>query len=141
MLWRTTYTPEVTRNLEHGLPLSSPRAVIGVYSVAGLRELEIWWRLFEEDFSGEVTQFVLSNPGESDKWSSLLPQSRLDRTVLSSEIKPWLDITGQVENSRAFCTILTRERARIVVLGPPTEEVWEEVANIWREVRTSTGEG
>ncbi len=131
MLWRETYSPIVSRE-----PILTPFGnetfpVIGSLSLGAGREVEVWWRLFEEDFPGsavEVLPAVLENTA-----MDLRPPSRHRR--IRFEVADLSAIAGS-DPARAWCAVVQCGVAQIVVIGPPTEEVWDEVASLWRSVRT-----
>ncbi len=131
MLWRESYRPEVRRNLTTTSFLHESLPFIGSVSLEASREVEIWWRLFEEDFPGEVVEVVPES--SRDAVFALRAPSRHPRIRFDSEA---VQILGEIPRQRAFCAIVLNGIAELVVVGPPTEDVWEEVSTLWRAIRT-----
>lgn len=103
---------------------------IGSRSLDASREVEVWWRLFEEDFPGELLEVV---PAElvPDVFA-LRPPSRHSRIRVESSAA---NLAGLNEPGRAFCAVVQSGVAELMVIGPPTEEVWDEVATLWNALR------
>ena len=136
MLWRTSYSPVVLRESE-GTPLiSESLALIGSFGLSASREVEVWWRLFEEDFAGEVVEMLITDGQEAQQFANLRPPSRNSRIRTSADVLTWKDALGDIPDGRAFCALIQDGVAKIRVIGPPTEEVWDEVTTLWRAIRT-----
>ena len=136
MLWRTSYSPLVLRE-PVGTPLVSDNlALIGSFGLSASREVEVWWRLFEEDFSGEVVEMLITDGQEAQQIADLRPPSRNARLRTSDDVLKWKEAVGDIPDGRAFCTLIQDGVAIIRVIGPPTEEVWDEVTTLWRAIRT-----
>ena len=120
-----------------GLPIESqPLAIIGSYSLQASREVEVWWRLFEEDFAGDVTELLISETSLESAVEALRPTSRHSRIRFSQSVEPWQQATGNLEVTRAFCALASEGQSQLIVIGPPTEEVWDQVSTIWSKIRT-----
>jgi hypothetical protein len=136
MLWRTSYAPVVLRESE-GTPLiSESLALIGSFGLSASREIEVWWRLFEEDFDGEVVELLVTDGQEAQQIADLRPPSRKSRIRTSADVQKWKEAVGEIPDGRAFCMLIQDGVAIIRVIGPPTEEVWDEVSTLWRTIRT-----
>lgn len=117
MLWRKGYVTErVTGFCANwaGHPTNSiPSAVIGFYEADQLTNVELWCRLLRADF-GDAFDWRLLNLGvRSEELEAALPPSLFKRVIQGNpEYWPF---------GREFAW-----RADLVLVGPPTEDAWEE---------------
>ncbi len=131
MLWRESYSPTVIRDRIR-TPFSDESLVyVGSYALEASREVEIWWRLFEQELPGFLVEVVPESL--RDEVIALRAPSRHSRIRFDSAA---LGVIDEVEPHRAFCAVVRAGIAELVVIGPPTEEVWDEVCQLWREIRT-----
>ena len=61
MLWRESYKPEIRRDVVETPFDGETFPLIGSSSLLAGREVEVWWRLFEEDFPGAVFELLPDN--------------------------------------------------------------------------------
>jgi len=122
VLWRSAYQPRVleSRKLD-GLPEG---IVVGVFDPLGQAELGVWLRLFESaGWDRDVSILAIGMPGRR-KFESVLPPSRHSQIV-------WLDESGLRQTleidkpERSFAAVIVNGVADLLVVGVPTEEVWE----------------
>jgi hypothetical protein len=92
--------------------------------------------LFEEDFAGEVVELLITDGQETQQIADLRPPSRKSRIRTTADVLKWKEAVGDIPDGRAFCTLIQNGVAIIRVIGPPTEEVWDEVTTLWRTIRT-----
>jgi hypothetical protein len=136
MLWRTSYSTTVVSTAKV-LPIEDHKvAIIGSYSLEASREVEVWWRLFEEDFPGDATELLISESSLESAVGALRPPSRHSRIRFSQSVEAWQQATGNLEATRAFCALASEGQSQLIVIGPPTEEVWDQVSTIWSKIRT-----
>jgi len=116
VLWRAAYEPQVLG------PFPVPTfdgVLVGGFDVLSLSEMEIWMRLLES--SGIDWRFGLV--GDWDV-SDLVRPSRLSRCMRLEEF--WRSAVSPDRVERSFCAFVRDGVAVRTVVGPPTEEVWEE---------------
>lgn len=131
MLWRVPYEPLVKRDVPfreltgvnlQGLPGRSgeARIILGASSSMAFLQLETWRRL------------LLSAGLKPDQEWGLFPDSMENRESLRAIVIPdrydvvFLDADMEMDPDRPiFAALLQGQRAEQLVLGPPTEEVWE----------------
>ena len=131
MLWRESYSPRLIREKIRTPFSDESLLLIGSRSLSASREVEIWWRLCEEDFMGFAVE-VLPEACQ-DEAGILRAGSRQARIRFNSEA---LSIVQELPDDRAFCAVVRDGIAELIVVGPPTEEVWDEASTVWRSIRT-----
>jgi len=113
MLWRKGYVTERVTGFCANWDGVCPPAVIGFYEADQLTNVELWCRLLKADF-GEGIEWRLLNLGiEPGDLEAALPPS-LAKRLIQGNPADW-------PFSREFAW-----RAGLVMVGPPTEEAWEE---------------
>ena len=131
MLWRESYKPEIRRDVVETPFDGETFPLIGSSSLLAGREVEVWWRLFEEDFPGAVFEVLPDNLASevmAVRAPSRQPRIRFDSRLIAQ-------VEG-LADERAFCLLVHEGVAKLTIIGPPTEEVWDEVASLWRTIRT-----
>lgn len=131
MLWRESYKPEIRREVVATPFEGETFPLIGSGSLLAGREVEVWWRLFEEDFPGTAVEVLpdrLTAEAMAVRAPSRQPRIRFDARVIDG-------MRGLMDD-RAFCMLVHEGIAKLTIIGPPTEEVWDEVASLWRTIRT-----
>lgn len=120
MLWREAYD---TRRLGD-ISLTSPKgtvfgtALIVAAGVAALPEFGVWTRLVESDFGAEAWRGILV--GEPRAFEEALPPSRLARC----DLRPSIELP--IVTGRVLAGVWSPEGLRSVMVGPATEEAWDE---------------
>jgi len=126
VLWRESYTPAIRSGTV--LPsVSLPEAtqcVAGAFAASDFRDLEVWRRLFET----ASFQYALLAPAALEE---MFPPTIQRRFVTMTDSTAWLEAIG---NARAFAYIVGAETCPQLVIGPPTEEVWEGFETLVREL-------
>lgn len=112
-------------------------AVIGGLSVASDVARQVWSRLVQSDFGadaryGEVVFRPFWTPEERLELEAITPPSRLFRTrLLEDPGGTWRSFIEPDSDSQAFALIAP---LGLLMVGPPTEEAWEEFANGLRRI-------
>lgn len=116
MLWRKGYvTVRVTGFCAQwdGYLQAIPEVAIGFDSADQLTNVELWCRLLRADFGDEFRWCLLNLGVPSEELGAALPPSLLKR-VIQGNPADW-------PFNREFAW-----RADLVMVGPPTEDAWEE---------------
>lgn len=122
MLWRQPYQPRVLEAVRvEGLP---DGILVGVFDPLGQAELGVWLRLFESAGQDRQVKILAIGMPSPRKFEAILPPSRHSQVV-------WRDEGGLAQTlaidkpERSFAAIVTGGIADLLVVGLPTEEVWE----------------
>ncbi|QYK53194.1 MAG: hypothetical protein KF824_13180 [Fimbriimonadaceae bacterium] len=119
MLWRKGYVTERVTGFcakWDGSLQTIPEVVIGFYHADQLTNVELWCRLLRADF-GDDSDWRLLNLGvSSEELESAFPPS-LSKRVIQGNPEDW-------PFDREFAW-----RADLVMVGPPTEDAWEEFSD------------
>lgn len=128
MLWREAYDTRRLGDLPP-FPLEGLRAgqALIVVGIAALPEFGIWSRLVENDFGTDAWRGILV--GHSGPFEEALPPSRLARCLVAEAV----DLP--VVEGRVLAAVWTREALRSVMIGPATEEAWDEFSDAMRAAR------
>lgn len=127
MLWRPAYKPRVLRGTSLPSPVEGP--FVGAFDLRAQSELGIWLRLFDEaEISAPI---LLTQPewtaAQRRMGSAVFPPSRQGQVVWNEDPSGhWADLVQPDRPERSFAGIGVDGTASIFVIGPPTEEVWEE---------------
>ena len=133
MVWRVPYVPECRSGVE--LPAVAltdldeavqplPGIFFGAVSVRAFRELGLWQKLAASE-ALDYRLLLAIPPNEHALISQLFPPSQRS-LILLSESAIWQAWRGDSEETKTFGVIVRDGRAKFVVLGLPTEEVWDE---------------
>lgn len=126
MLWRKGYVTERITDFcadwgdavdaAGSLPSFIPVAAIGFFESEQLTDVELWCRLLQADFPNQ-SDWVLLNLGvPEEELEMALPPSLLKRVYASCPVN-W-------PFGREFAW-----RPGLVMVGPPTEDAWEEFSS------------
>ncbi|CAN5463008.1 hypothetical protein BH11ARM2_BH11ARM2_18110 [soil metagenome] len=113
------YQPRVDRDVS--VPPLPDGVYLGGFSPLAQSELGVWRRLFQSE--GWGFSLLLFGAG----WEAVLPASLLGLRFEGASEPLWLGRISPDRPERSFAVVVRGGRARILVVGPPTEEVWEEV--------------
>jgi hypothetical protein len=91
-----------------------------------INEAHIWSRLFRED-ALSLSFRVFFHPASMQE---LVPPSWLSATSFDSNAQIWLDLVKPDSEQRAFAVVTDGEWIKMLVVGPPTEEAWEEFSGL-----------
>ena len=129
MLWRAGYTPEVrTDAVVPRLDIRPEiRCIAGCFGPQDYRDIDIWRRLFE---SAGFDYRLLCPP----ELSEMFPPSVTSKLFPVSELQPWQNAVG---STRVFAFVKSDGPTPFLVIGPPTEDVWEKFESLVRELGAS----
>ena len=129
MLWRAGYTPEVrTHALVPRLEIQPPiRCIAGCFGPQDYRDIDIWRRLFE---SAGFDYRLICPP----ELTEMFPPSIASKLSPVGELRPWLDAVG---SERVFAFVKSDGPTPLLVIGPPTEDVWAKFESLVRELSAS----
>jgi len=124
VLWRTPYKPRVLeRSSVPGLP---DGICLGIFDARAQSELGIWLRLFESAGIDRSTHIVAVGLKDRRKVETVLPPSRHGQLLLlADEEKTISNLINPDRPERSFAAIVRHGFAPLLVVGAPTEEVWE----------------
>lgn len=117
MLWRKGYETRKLEDFEVPLGVECV-VVIGISALDQVTDAELWMRLLDKDFPGldwRILSFGLD-------LGVGLPGSRMRRVV---------EVEGDWGLDREFCLCVP---ARFLMVGPPTEDAWEEFSGVIQDV-------
>ncbi len=142
MLWREPYTPRLLSDiavpplsmmpLYPGADSPGPKyALIAGFSLWAIGEMGIWHRLFLDGGFQSATAFIdqdWSPKAIQELGDSVPSSSHRNNYVISDPDALWRQLIEPDKPERSFAAIIRDEVAERVVVGPPTEDVWEEFA-------------
>lgn len=101
-----------------GLPFDAGdwQALVGCSGLEGLVGLGVWWRLMDQ--SGVRFATVVLGEVSGSEAELVVPRSR-HATVVVVDSLPWASFLAG--RPMAWCP-----QAHLLMLGPPTEDAWEE---------------
>lgn len=151
MIWREAYE---TRVLEGGesppvlgaslsgddLRLHGPYVVVAGFELRSLTEREVWRRLIASAF-GTPEWFVDGvvahgwNAQTLEHFRMVTPKA-LHRTTfaLVDPAWEWHRLVQPDRANRSFAAVIAQGQARLLMVGPPTEEAWERFEREIRDV-------
>ena len=151
MLWKQSYRTRILRDLGcpdagvtnlDGSPNSEERQVwIAGFGFDAIADQGVWWRLFQSEFPRDENvkkAFIFDKvlPSTAESALAMIPKSEGCQCLLVEDpLGAWKSLVTPDADSRGFAGILERDRIALMMIGPPTEDAWEEFSNFWR-VRT-----
>jgi hypothetical protein len=148
MLWKESYRTKIIRDLKcpesqivtlAGVPYESSIQVwIAGFGFECLTEQSVWWRLFESDFAGDQRvrkMFILDlvNKQVMNEVQALVAPSEFSRiSFIEDQRQVWTELIKPDTQHRGFAAIFENGQLPLVMIGPPTEDAWEEFSNFWR---------
>jgi hypothetical protein len=96
--------------------------LVGGLSLSALPEMEIWMKLLEQSALGE---WMIGLPGELVAEAQALVAPKRLRRLIEIDQSVWKQIVQPDQPSRSFCLVAGGGVVLRLVIGPPTEEVWE----------------
>lgn len=130
MLWREPYRTRILRKVAFPSELEFA-AVVGGFNLSSDVGRQVWGRLIQSDFGGDARfgEIVLRpywTPEERAELEAITPPSRLFRTrLLEDPGSSWRKLVQPNSEEQAFALI---QPLGLLMVGPPTEEAWEEFA-------------
>lgn len=151
MLWRERYDTRVLYDVE-ALPisglnlsaqpesLSSGHIALGSFSPEGYMGMGVWLRLIETEYGLDSVRIVFFCEGwsleEREDLEFVIPKSLQNRTLLCSiGSEHWRKIVQPDHHGRAFSALISNSGVRCLMIGPPTEERWDEFQLAVRSLR------
>jgi len=107
------------------------------FAFSAMADQGVWWRLFQSDFVNDqrvVKVFICSHVGknELDTALSLVPPSEASRAYLVSDLNAvWRKAIRPEDEGQGFTAIIENGKIPLAMIGPPTEEAWEEFHSEW----------
>ena len=142
MLWREPYRPRVEIDIVVPELTGNASVILGAFDLRAQRELGVWQRLLHEaDLTKEYRLLLISSPdapiSRGDAESAFPPSlhSRVD--LVADRGRAWRSLVAPDCPERAFAAILAGRLARVLVVGSPTEEVWESFCEVASAMRRS----
>lgn len=128
MLWRTSYEPRVLRDAEAP---SGEGLLLGAFDVRAQSEIGVWTRLFDEAGLDYRIRLFRDEWTEKERRTvdAVFPPSVRARIELATE-RGWAETVAPDRPERTFAALIQEGRAKMLVIGPPTEEVWEEFSRL-----------
>ncbi len=142
MLWKPTYETRILSNISLprlvGLTLNSQDgaapvegAMLGAFGPFASAELGVWRRLLNEAHPQRAVPTVLVRTAWSER------ERRTIATATPPKEQPWTLLANDPENAwskvvlpdraeRAFAAVVKDGVARILMVGLPTEEAWDQ---------------
>jgi hypothetical protein len=152
MLWKQPYETRILRDLPgpvglilslDGSPiLNGPQVWVGGFGFEAISDQGVWWRLFKSDFAGDkaikkVFIFDGALSGHIQNAHALIPRSEADSCLLVEDgNEMWRKTVNPDGPTRGFAAIIVESTITLLMVGPPTEDAWEEFSNCWRVTRT-----
>jgi hypothetical protein len=104
--------------------------LVGGFDLRAQAEFGIWWRLLESAGLADRSVIYLFSAEWTDKdlrlARAVLPRSLHDRLrLVADEAGAWRDLIEPDRPERSFAAIVRGPEAELLVIGPPTEDVWE----------------
>lgn len=138
MIWREAYRPVVHKDFSAPSPLKA-RSLVGapvsdeeIQVLAGavglnaVPQLGVWQRLFAEDAQGIAGRFqgTFIKKGQEEYLEASVPRSLHAETLLLEPDELWGRALQNEADAQTFCWC---RAPKLLVIGLPTEEVWEEI--------------
>ena len=115
-----------------------PEVWICGFGFAAIADQGIWWKLFQSDFPGDSrirrVFFVDEITPEGEQLAlSLVPRSEADQVRLIADMDhAWRNLIQPDNEQRGFAIMFDNGAIPIMMIGPPTEDAWEEFSREWR---------
>lgn len=101
-----------------------PGIFFGGVSVRAFRELGLWQKLAASE-ALDYRLLLAIPPDELELIPQLFPPSQRS-LILLGDSASWQKWRGDGEETKSFGVVVREGKAKFVVLGLPTEEVWDE---------------
>lgn len=135
MLWRRTYEPRVAEGVALPDSTISTSILLGAFDARGQAELGIWLRLLESASLDRHVSLAFIRPAWTPKdrrlVEAIIPPSR--RTQIAWVEDPegkWAAVIQPDRPERCFAALLSDGVADMLIVGPPTEDVWERFSEV-----------
>ncbi len=142
MLWRERYDTRVLYDVEaapitgltldsHSETLSPGIIALGTFSPEGYMGMGVWLRLIEAEYGLDPLRLVFFEEGwsleEREEIGYVVPKSLQKQTLICSTGSAfWREIVQPDHPGRAFAALISQSGVKCLMIGPPTEERWDE---------------
>lgn len=115
-----------------------PEVCIASFGFAAIGDQNLWWKLFQSDFPDDsrIRRFFIFEAAEVEDVNmvqSLVPPSESDRCfVIEDPSCVWANLVKPDKEHHAFAAIIENGMIPLMMIGPPTEDAWEEFSREWR---------
>jgi hypothetical protein len=151
MLWREHYEPVVKQNLV--LPVSKLEWLRGEardtshsvwicgFGLNAVADQGVWWRLMQSEFQVDPDVYRVfirqdwTTKQKRDALASVPPSEHSTTLLMSDSQNSWKNLIQPDKPERGFAVVIKGQLIERLVIGPPTEEVWEAYSNLWRSLR------
>jgi hypothetical protein len=148
MVWRKSYQTKLLADLPlpatkiHSingfeLRMDNVQIIVGGFGFNAIADQGVWWRLFQSDFANDdriLKGFIVESVDSfaQRESASLVPPSEHSRCVLIEDpIHAWQDLIKPDRENVGFAAVIVGSEIPILMIGPPTEEAWEDFSNYW----------
>ena len=115
-----------------------PEVCIAGFGFSAVNDQNLWWKLFQSEFPDDLRirrVFIFDVVEVEDIKSalSLVPPSEADRCfVIEDPNHVWADLVHPEKEHHSFAAIIENGIIPLMMVGPPTEDAWEEFSREWR---------
>jgi hypothetical protein len=147
MLWKQPYSTIIFRDVPcpvatitslTGSVVTHERQVwIGGFGFDAIGDQGVWWRLFQSDFAGDQQirkVFIWDCLSDEiiESAFAIVPRSEANQCLLVEDpSRFWQKLIQPKLSSRGFAAIIEDAKISLLMVGPPTEEAWEEFSSLW----------
>lgn len=130
MLWRSAYVPRILRSVPLPNGSDQPRVCVGGFDLKALGEIGIWQRLLDGTDAANRYRIQLFGDGATFPprlVRAVIPPSQRDRfEIVEAATREWKELVAPDRPERSFAAVIREGKADLLVIGAPTEEVWDE---------------
>jgi len=142
MLWRERYDTRVLYDLTvpvpsgttltgHSQNLEPGQIAIGGFSPEAFMGMGVWIRLIQDEYGLDPLRLVFLSEGWSAEQREdlpyVIPRSLHEQTLVTdSHTDVWSQLVEPDHAGRAFAALVAPSGVRCLMIGPPTEERWDE---------------
>jgi hypothetical protein len=146
MLWREHYEPRVLTSVlvPKGLPKVVSEVtyvIVGGFGLAAISDQGVWWKLLKSSFKQDtcIYRIFISQawtPKKERDANAMIPPSEKSSLILTEDYDQWCEIIQPDKPERGFAALVHQGKMQTLVIGPPTEEVWESFRDQYTALRT-----
>lgn len=142
MLWRERYDTRVLYDLDtesiSGIALTGERQTLsrgtialGGFSPEAFMGMGVWLRLIQDEYGIDPLRLVFFGEDWTDEEREdleyVVPKSLHAQTILTvNKSASWRDLVQPDHAGRSFAALIAESGIRCLMIGPPTEERWDE---------------
>jgi hypothetical protein len=152
VLWREPYQTRISGNhlipelddidsIRGGRNVSSTAVWIGGFGFNAISDQGVWWRLFQEAFPGDpcvFRAFILpkwTTKKRMEAISVVPPSEHVSSLLISDPDYHWEKLVDPDKPERGFTAIVLPGTVDLLMVGPPTEEAWDQFRERWGSLR------